>query len=146
MALSLRSRCVYGMSFDPSQVGGGDPPMFDGLVNAAGSGFISDLSTYKAQSARVVIKVVGGPSQYQNADLSFNLVMWKSEVDTAAARTNAQQMGNFVLDGTVAGVLLIDDAKEGSAIFGGVPPTTEQLDEMAPVSYTHLTLPTILLV
>jgi hypothetical protein len=130
MALSTVSRSFYGMSFDGSQVGT-DPPMFDGAVNASGAGLVSDLSIFKSRGARVIIKTVGSPTNYQNADLSFNLDDWKGKVDEAFARIGAAQMHAFVLDGTVMGALLVDDAKEGSAVFGGVPPTTQELDDMA---------------
>lgn len=139
MSLSTISRSFYGMSFDFSQVGGGDLPMFDGAVAATGA-FVSDLSTYKTRGARVIIKVVGSPTNYQNADSSFSMKLWKDKMDEAAARTSAQQMGNFVLDGTVIGNLLIDDAKEGSAIFGGSPPTIHDLDEMAQYSKSKWSL------
>jgi hypothetical protein len=126
------NRTFIGMAVaGPEGTGGlNAPPMYDGAFAGTGD-FISDLSTCKAQGARVILKVVGAPGNYQNADLSFNFNAWKSMVDTAAAKTNATQIANFVADGTLLGINLIDDAKAGSAIFGGNPPTLAEMDSMS---------------
>jgi hypothetical protein len=128
---SNATRTAYGMSFSgPSQTGGNDGPMIDTFGNGTGN-FVSDLSAYKTQGIKAVLKFVGAPSNYQASDLSFRLDLWKGKMDEAAAKTNAQQMGNFVQDGTLLGNWMMDDCKPGSVIFGGNPPTLADLDEMA---------------
>src|SRR3954463_3306922 len=128
---STSTRAPYGMSFSgPGQSGGNDGAFIDIFRNGQGD-FISDLSSYKAQGVRAVLKFSGALVNYTDSSKSFVLSQWKSLVTTQFARAPAQQMRNFVLDGTLLAHNIMDDCEPGSPVFNGKPPTMQDLDDMA---------------
>lgn len=128
---SNTTRAPYGAFFTSASLyGGGAPPLIDGCTTNAGD-FISNLSSIKSVGARACWKFGGSDSFYRDSNLSFSMGSWKARADLAAAKTNAQQMGNFVQDGTLVAWVLADDIVAGSPVYAGGAPTYADLEEMA---------------
>lgn len=136
---STSTRAPYGMSFSgPGQTGGNDGAFIDFFGNGTGD-FVSDLSAFKAQGVRAIPKFSGALANYTDSNLSFVMDKWKSQITTQFARCPAQQMRNFVLDGTLLAHNIMDDCEPGSPSFNGHPPTMQDLDDMAQFSKSQLT-------
>jgi hypothetical protein len=144
--VSTLTRMAYGMWFDDiSESGGAMPPMVDFTGNEGSGDIISDLSTAKSRGVRCILKITGGPNQSKDALGHFSVTSWKNKMDEAYAANTVQQWHNFVLDGTLLGHLLVDDAKTGSPIWNGVPPTPDEMDSLAAYSKSRWSmLPTVM--
>jgi hypothetical protein len=143
--VSTLTRQAYGMWFDDvTESGGAMPPLVDFTGNVP-SGMISILSTAKSRGVRCILKITGGPNQSKDAAGHFSMESWENKLDDAYVANQVQQVHNFVLDGTLLGNLLTDDAKAGSPVWNGVPPTLDQMDHMAFYSKSKWSmLPTIM--
>lgn len=135
---SLATSAFYGASVaDVSATGGGAAlPMRDGTMIGTGD-FISNLSAAKARGSRLILKFTGSPNNILGVNSEFSLAKWQAKMAEAAAKTNAQQMGNFVQDGTLLAHWMIDDLKNGSVIFPGGAPTYAEIESMASTSKSH---------
>lgn len=128
---SLSTRSPYAAAFYSSSLYGGNaPPMVDGLT-VYGGDFISSLSQIKSFGARAGWMFVDGSPFYKGVNSEFSLAMWKNRMDLAAAKTSAQQIHNFYLDGTLFCNYMLDDFQSGSPVFPGGVPSGADLDEMA---------------
>ncbi len=90
------------------------------------SRLIEDLTASQAAGMRVALQLVGRRANYQNADGTFNLTMWKSRID----RFSGFDFEPFVANGTLTVHLLIDEPKSRSRYGTEVIPN-DVLDEMA---------------
>ena len=109
------------------------PPLIDQFCGGTGN-IISGLSAMKAAGMRAAIKFVGSATNYQFSNLSFSLASWKAKMDQSFAANNLQQIKAFVNDGTILANWIMDDCQPGSPVYGGKPPTMEDLDVMAQYS------------
>lgn len=136
---STSTRAPYGMSFSgPGQTGGNDGPFIDVFKTGTGD-IISELSQYKAQGVRGIFKFAGSAANYQNPDLSWNSAGWKSMVSQQLHKGSVAQWRNFVLDGTLLAHNVNDDFLPGSPVFGGNPPSMDDIDEICQYSKSILT-------
>jgi hypothetical protein len=100
---------------------------------------VEKLNEARAAEMRVVVKLAGRQEHYQNADGTFNLEMWKAQVD----RYRDVPFDGFVADGTVVAHQIVSEAKARDQ-FGGAVIPNEVLDEMAGYSKSIWpTMPTL---
>jgi hypothetical protein len=138
--MSTLTRQFYGMWFEDVNDGGGArPPMFDHVGNGTGD-YISDLSVAKARGMKVILKFHGSPRNILDASGRFSMASYERMIDRAADRAPVAQVHNFVLDGTLLAHEIIDDAKDGSPVFNGVPPTRDEMDAMCAYSKSKWSL------
>lgn len=128
---SKATRFLYGMNFDsPNDLGGNRPPMIDGDWNGTGD-FISGLSACKANGSRCIVKFTGSANNAIYIDSqnrsAYSEPKWKFWFDKCLSKTNAQQMGNFVQDGTLVAHYMFDDYQPGTVFQ--VAPTFAQIEE-----------------
>jgi hypothetical protein len=90
------------------------------------SGIIAELNAARAARFRIVVSLVGDRRGYTNSNGTFNLALWRKQVD-AYRRYNLQ---SYVTDGTVIGHYLVDEPYCGSC-WGGRPIPASQVEEMA---------------
>lgn len=77
-----------------------------GLVyTATPSGLLTFLSQLRAKGGRVLIKLAGPETSYENADGTFNLTKWKTGVD----RFRNIDFSSYIADGTIVGHYIIDE-------------------------------------
>ncbi len=77
-----------------------------GLVEApTPSNLLSFLSQLRSRGGRVLIKFGGGVTSHKNADGTFNLEKWKSQVD----RFSGINISSYIADGTIIGHFLVDE-------------------------------------
>ena len=69
------------------------------------SNILSFLSQLRSKGGRVLIKLSGGTSSYKNADGTFNLEKWKTQVD----RFRNIDFSSYIADGTIVGHYLVDE-------------------------------------
>lgn len=69
------------------------------------SNILSFLSQLRQRKGRVLIKLGGSENSYKNADGTFNLTKWKSNVD----RFRNIDISSYVADGTIVGHYLVDE-------------------------------------
>ena len=77
-----------------------------GLIETATpSNLLSLLSQLRSKQGRVLLKLAGGDKAYRNADGTFNLTKWKSNVD----RFRKINFSSYISDGTIVGHFLVDE-------------------------------------
>lgn len=108
---------------EPAQYGG----MFTGAQETMSpTSIVKTLTALRTAGMRATISLAGmSKSNYQNADGTFNMDMWKSRVEAY----KAVDFSEFVKDGTVLAHTMIDDLNEGN--WGGKAISNAQIDEMA---------------
>src|SRR5262249_25430473 len=90
------------------------------------SGAYQVLDSARARSARIVISLAGSRTGYTNADGTFNLSKWKSQV----ARFKNYDLDRYVASGTVIGHYLGDEPTCTSC-WGGKEVPASTLEQMA---------------
>jgi hypothetical protein len=69
------------------------------------NGLLKILNTARQKHMRVLVRLAGGKDNYQNADGSFNLSMWKTKVSAY----KGVDLSGYVADGTLVGHYLFDE-------------------------------------
>jgi hypothetical protein len=104
--------------------------VYSGSVRALGpSDILSTLAAARRVGARVILRMAGGDSYYQNSDGSFNLTKWKARV----ARFTTVNIAPYISDGTFLGHFLVDEPFDPSN-WGGKPIPFATLEAMAKYS------------
>jgi hypothetical protein len=108
-----------------------------GLVEApTPSNLLSFLSQLRSRGGRVLIKFGGGVNSYKNADGTFNLEKWKSQVD----RFRGIDFNSYIADGTIVGHFLVDEPNFAGRWGGqGISPATVE----AAAKHSKLRWPTL---
>jgi len=97
------------------------------------------LTEARDAGVRVIVRLAGRQEHYQNPDGTFNLEMWKAQVD----RYRDVPFDRFVADGTVVAHQIVSEAKAPEQ-FGGAVIPNDVLDEMAAYSRSMWpTMPTL---
>lgn len=132
---SVATRTFYAAwtNGDAAAAGGDAYPMFDCVTNGTFN-FVSLLSRMSTAGARVVLKFVGAPPNYSDANSAYSHAMWKASMDAAFAQTTPAQIAAFVKSGTLLANVMDDDAQAGSTVFPGGTPTFAELDDQAKYS------------
>lgn len=97
---------------------------------------VEKLTEARDAGMRVVVKLAGRQEHYQNADGTFDLELWKAQVD----RYRNVPFDEFVADGTVVAHQIVSEAKAPDQ-FGGTVIPNDVLDEMA--AYSRSIWPTM---
>ena len=97
------------------------------------------LQEARAKGKRVFVKMAGPNAGFMNSDGTFNIDLWKANIDKWAGF----DIASFIADGTIVGHYMIDEA-HSSGTWGGRSVTAAELDEMARYSKQHWpNLPTV---
>ena len=91
---------------------------------------LSILETVHAGGLRVLVHLTGGRSNFQNADGSFNLDMFKAQLD----EWRGSELQKYVDNGTVIGHLMIDEPQDTNGNWGGHAFKYEDLEAAAAYS------------
>jgi hypothetical protein len=86
----------------------GQPPLYfsGGYVNMTSiDELFRGLAEARASRARLILKLVGSRTRFQNPDGSFSLALWKHELD----KVKTFDFAPYVADGTVIGIELINE-------------------------------------
>jgi hypothetical protein len=103
---------------------------FSGAVRASGpSDILGTLAAARRVGARVVVRLSGSPTYFQNSDGTVNLTKWKARV----ARFKTVNLGSYISDGTFLGHYMIDEPHDASN-WGGKPVPFSTLEAMAKYS------------
>jgi hypothetical protein len=101
-----------------------------GLMNPEQPEYLlSRLAAVRGPGGRVVLAFVGSPSNYTNADGTFNFSKWKARVD----RYSGVDFSSYISDGTVIGHYLIDEP-QCTTCWGGQAIPQDTVEAMAQYS------------
>jgi hypothetical protein len=120
------------LPFGPKQVPfnllGQAPLFFTGgyITDSSPSDVEQGLQLARAMGARLILKLVGSRSKFQNADGSFSLTLWKNELD----KMKDFDFAPYVADGTVIGIELINEPHD-THNWGGTIVSKEDLEAAA---------------
>jgi hypothetical protein len=104
--------------------------VYSGSVRASGpSDILSTLAAARRVGARVILRMSGGDSYFQNSDGTVNLTKWKDRI----ARFRSVNLAPYIADGTFLGHFLIDEPHDPSN-WGGKPVPFATLEAMAKYS------------
>lgn len=90
---------------------------------------VEKLEEVRVAEMHVIVKLAGKQEHYQNPDGTFNLELWKAQVD----RYRDVPFDGFVADGTIVAHQIVSEAKAPDQ-FGGTVIPNDVLDEMAAYS------------
>jgi hypothetical protein len=100
---------------------------------------VEKLEEARAAEMHVIVKLAGRQEHYVNPDGTFNLELWKAQVD----RYRDVPFDEYVADGTVVAHQIVSEAKAPDQ-FGGTVIPNDVLDEMAAYSTSIWpTMPTL---
>jgi hypothetical protein len=120
------------LPFGPKQVPFsvlGQPPLFftgGYITDSSPSDVEQGLQLARTMGARLILKLVGSRSKFQNPDGSFSLTLWKSELD----KMKDFDFASYVADGTVIGIELINEPHD-THNWGGTIVSKEDLEAAA---------------
>jgi hypothetical protein len=122
-------------NFDTKVAEFSDP--YTGVTKILSPGDIfSYLDAARARKMRVILFLAGGPRNYQNADGTFSMDLWKQRV----ARFQGMDLSPYISDGTVLGNLLLDEPHDPTN-WGGRKISFAQVEAMA--QYSKQLFPTM---
>jgi hypothetical protein len=98
----------------------------DSYLPASASYILKALDAARAAHARLFLSLQAGAQLWKNADGSFNLALWKVQID----HYNAIDLSSYLIDGTLAGTLILDEPSDRSN-WGGHLPSDSDLDAAA---------------
>ena len=95
-------------------------------ISVTPENMLERLAAVRKARMRVVVSMAAGSQRdYQNADGTFNMAMWKARLD---AFRNVD-FSEFLRDGTIVAQMLIDDIDETN--WGGEPVSNPEVEELA---------------
>lgn len=97
---------------------------------------VEKLEEARDAEMHVIVKLAGKQEHYQNPDGTFNLDLWKAQMD----RYRDVPFDRFVADGTIVAHQIVSEAKAPDQFGGSVIPN-DVLDEMA--AYSRSIWPTM---
>ena len=108
------------------------------IYTATPSGLLNFLSQVRAKGGRVLIRFAG-ENDYKNADGTFNLTKWKSQVD----RFRTIDFKSYIDDGTIVGHFILDEPHFASRWGDAIIPqsTVEEVAKHSKLRWP--TLPTL---
>ncbi len=101
-----------------------------GFIDLKNPNDLSVLDTAHANGLRVLTHLTGGRSGFQNADGSFNLDMWKAQLD----EWRGSNLQKYIDNGTVIGHVMIDEPQDTNGNWGGHVFKYEDLEAAAAYS------------
>lgn len=107
-------------------------PFTSGHINADPETVVDELNAARADGKSVILHLAGTTPGYKNPNGTFNLDMWKAEIDKFAGI----DFSPWIADGTLLVHYLISEPMARSR-WGGEVVTVEVLDEMARYSKQH---------
>ncbi|HEU4641446.1 MAG TPA: Ig-like domain-containing protein [Gemmatimonadaceae bacterium] len=93
-------------------------PWNGAVVGVNPSSLLRELKAARAGGARVVLRFARNRSRFQNSDGSFNLSLWKQEVN----KFKGIDISSYIADGTVIGHYLFDEPQDPNNWNGKVVP------------------------
>jgi hypothetical protein len=103
---------------------------FTGVVKASGpTDIIGTLDAARKVGARVVVRMSGSNSYFQNSDGTLSLTKWKAQI----ARFKYVNLAPYIKDGTLMGHYLVDEPHDVND-WGGKPVPFATLEAMAKYS------------
>jgi hypothetical protein len=106
-------------------------PYTSAMQQARPDHILADLAAAKSRGARIVVNFAGGGAKYTDAGRRLDLDLWKARLDRF--RPMAAQLNAYVADGTLLGVMILDEPSAKKR-WGGEEVPASTLDEMAAYS------------